>query len=126
MFVSSKFLPLEDAAIYASSMKLFPAHAPLLLSFSGISAQPYRALVLLRNGNLMASSFVLGSKRKYFRLSFPEDPASTTYRGPTVATSSYSDLFRMLSHFCEQLVHMNCSPLPSAIDELEQNVIALH
>jgi hypothetical protein len=134
-FISSKFLSLEEASRFAESMPAFnvptssglPRSCPvsLLLSLSDIGGQPCRQLLLLSNGNLMASSFQLIAqrfRRKYFRLSFPVDPASPEYRGPAVASSANSDLFRMLSHFSEQLLHMRCSPLPHSVDALESSV----
>jgi hypothetical protein len=130
VFVSSSFLPLEDAAKYAASIKSFETPPCLMLSFSSVSGHPCRQLVLLQNGNLMASCYVKGVcyvngprlARRYFRVSFPEDAASPEYRGPTVASSENSDLFRMLCHFSEQLVYMRCSPAPLSIEELENNV----
>ncbi len=100
--------------------------ASLVLSFSTITQprdHPRRELLLLQNGNLMASCFVSrpSRSRKYFRVSFPEDATSLEYRGPTVASSANSDLFRMLCHFSEQLLHMRCSPAPRSIEELESN-----
>jgi hypothetical protein len=123
--VSSLFIPLEDAARYAMSRNVFgTTPASLVLSFSTIthSDRPLRELVLLQNGNLMASCFGRPSRsRKYFRISFPEDATSLEYRGPTVASSANSDLFRMLCHFSEQLLHMRCSAAPRSIEELQNN-----
>jgi hypothetical protein len=70
----------------------------------------------------MASSFQLNGqrfRRKYFRLSFPEDPDLPEYRGAAVASPANSDLFRMLCHYSEQLSAMCCSPAPQSIEELE-------
>jgi hypothetical protein len=98
----------------------------LVLSISSIGGQQScRQLLLLGNGNLMASSFQVNAqrlRRKYFRLSFPQHPSLPEYRGPAAASSANSDLFRLLSHFSEQLLHMRCSPLPQSIEELERNV----
>jgi hypothetical protein len=135
LFISSKFLSLEEASRYAGSMPAFDVPTgsglscscavSLVLTFSDIGGQPCRQLVLLSNGTLMASSFQLHAqrfRRKYFRLSFPHDPASPEYRGPVVASSANSDLFRVLSHFSEQLLYMRCSPLPQSIEALENSV----
>jgi hypothetical protein len=123
-FVSSTFLPVEDAAMHAMSIKSYDEHASLLLSFSDITGHPCRQLVLFQNGNLMASSFKLHGqalRRAYFRLSFPEDPDSSDYRGPAVASPANSDLFRLLSHYAEQLCDMCCSRAPLSIEDLENN-----
>ncbi len=124
-FVSSYFLPLEEAAAHGSSMRSFDSPACLLLSHSTINRQPSRQLVLLRNGNLMSSYFQVNGRRlsrKYFRISFPEDPGSPAYRGGAVASTANSDLFRLLCHFSEQLVYMRCSPLPLSLDALGDSV----
>jgi hypothetical protein len=124
-FVSSSFLPVEEAAIHAMAIKSKTEHASLLLSFSDITGHPCRQLVLCQNGNLMASSFKLHGhtlRRTYFRLSFPEDPEdSRHYRGPVVASPAHSDLFRLLSHYAEQLCDMCCSPAPLSMENLENN-----
>jgi hypothetical protein len=135
-FVSSSFLPLEEAARYAISMRSFETPPSLLLSFSGITHSGHRCreLVLLRNGNLVASCFVNGlcyvngpsRTRKYYRLGFPQDSSKPEYRGPAVASSANSDLFRMLCHFSDQLLHMHCAPAPLSIEELDSNVSSPH